>query len=129
MSRYDFLRKRIAPIAFFAAIALIAKDSCDKNKRTHTAVELEFGNDRAEVRAVDVEVYSGSEQVSRFHREALPGSMIGPCRFQLALADEDVELRIDVDRGAAHQQLTRRVHVIEGSTTLIAIPPGAAQPR
>ncbi|HEY0990135.1 MAG TPA: hypothetical protein VGD80_23950 [Kofleriaceae bacterium] len=122
MSRYDLLRRRIAPIAFFVAIALIAKDSCDKDKRTHTAVELEFGADRSEVRAVDVEVFTGGDRVAAFHREALPGSMIGPCRFQLALTDEDAELRIDVDRGAAHQQLTRRVHVIEGSTTLIAIP-------
>lgn len=127
MSRYDFLRRRIAPIAFFVAIALIAKDSCDKDKRTHTAVELEFAADRSEVRAVDVEVFTGSERVAAFHREALAGGTIGPCRFQLALADEDAELRIDVDRGATHQQLTRRVHVIEGSTTLIAIPPG--QPR
>ena len=127
MSRYDFLRRRIAPIAFLAAIALIAKDSCDKDKRTHTAVELEFGADRSDVRAVDVEVYIGSERVASFHREALPGSLIGPCRFQLALADEDAELRIDVDRGAAHQQLTRRVHVIEGSTTLLAIPPGQSR--
>ena len=122
MSRYDLVRRRIAPIAFFVAIALIAKDSCDKDKRTHTAVELEFGADRSEVRAVDVEVFTGSERAAAFHREALPGRAIGPCRFQLALTDEDAELRIDVDRGAAHQQLTRRVHVIEGSTTLIAIP-------
>jgi hypothetical protein len=126
VSRYDLLRRRIAPIAFFVAIALIAKDSCDKDKRTHTAVELEFGADRSEVRAVDVEVFTGSERVGAFHREALPGGVIGPCRFQLALTDEDAELRIDVDRGAAHQQLTRRVHVIEGSTTLIGIPPAPA---
>ena len=126
MSRYDLLRRRIAPIAFFAAIALIAKDSCDKDKRAHTAVELELA-DRSEVRAVDVEVFTGSERVGAFYREALPGKEIGPCRFQLALTDEDAELRIDVDRGAAHQQLTRRIHVIEGSTTLIAIPP--VEPR
>ena len=125
MSRYDLLRRRIAPIAFFVAIALIAKDTCDKSQRAHTAVELEFGADRSEVRAVDVEVYTGSERVAAFHREALPGGTIGPCRFQLSLADEDAELRIDIDRGATRQQLTRRVRVIEGSTTLIAIPPNA----
>jgi hypothetical protein len=125
VSRYDLFRRRIAPIAFFVAIALIAKDTCDKSKRTHTAVELEFGADRSEVRAVDVEVYTDSERIAAFHREALPGGAIGPCKFQLSLVDEDVELRIDIDRGSTHQHVTRRVRVIEGSTTLIAIPPHA----
>ena len=130
MSRHDLLRRRIAPIAFLVAIALIAKDSCDKDKRAHTAVELEFGADRSEVRAVDVEVYAGSELAASFHRAALPGEAIGPCKFQLSLPDENVELRIDIDRGASHQQLTRRVRVIEGSTTLIAIPAmGPAEPN
>jgi hypothetical protein len=127
VSRYDLIRRRIAPIAFLVAIALIAKDSCDKGKRAHTAVELEFGADRSEVRAVDVEVYAGGELAAAFHRAALPGEQIGPCRFQLALADENAELRIDIDRGAGHQYVTRRVQVIEGSTTLIAIPPHAAR--
>ena len=125
MSRYDLFRRRIAPIAFFVAIALIAKDSCEKHQRTHTTVELELGADRSDVRAVDVEVFAGAERVAAFHRAALPDAVIGPCRFELALAQDDVELRIDIDRGARHQTLTRRLHVLEGSTTMIAIPAGA----
>ncbi|HMG54852.1 MAG TPA: hypothetical protein VK601_15245 [Kofleriaceae bacterium] len=122
MSRYDLFRRRIAPIAFFVAIALIAKDSCDKDKRTHTTVELEFGDLKPEVRAVDVDVMIGTERVATFHRAALPGSTIGPCRFALALPEDDGELRIDVDLGATHQRRTRRFHAIEGSTMLISIP-------
>ena len=134
MSRYDLFRRRIAPIAFFIAIALIARDSCEKNKRTHTTVELELA-DRDSVRTVDVEVFavSGSHQnspvgdrVAAFHRAALTGASIGPVRLDLALAVDDAELRIDIDRGDQHQLVTRRVHVIEGSTTLISIPPPAA---
>lgn len=122
MSRYDLFRRRIAPIAFFLAIALIARDSCEKNKRTHTTVELELGADRDEIRAVDLEVFAGTERVAVSRRAALPGQAIGPVRFDLALADEDAELRIDIDRGARHQMLTRRIHALEGSTTLIAVP-------
>jgi hypothetical protein len=134
VSRYDLFRRRIAPIAFFIAIALIARDSCEKDQRTHTTVELELA-DRASVRTVDVEVFavSGSNQnspvgdrVAAFHRAALTGAPIGPVRLDLALAVEDAELRIDIDRGDQHQLLTRRIHAIEGSTTLISVPPPTA---
>jgi hypothetical protein len=124
VSRYDLFRRRIAPIAFFLAIALIARDSCEKDKRTHTTVELGFGSSKPSVRAVDVDVVVGSETIATFHRAALPDSTIGPCRFPLALPDDDGELRIDVDLGATHQRLTRRFHAVEGSTMLVTIPDG-----
>ncbi|HEX2691280.1 MAG TPA: hypothetical protein VHN14_31925 [Kofleriaceae bacterium] len=124
MSRYDLFRRRIAPIALFLAIGLIARDSCEKDKRAHTTVELEFGNDKPRIRAVDVDVVVGTETLATFHRAALPDSTIGPCRFPLALPEEDGELRIDVDLGTTHHRLTRRFHVVEGSTMLVSIPDG-----
>jgi hypothetical protein len=131
VSRYDLFRRRIAPLAFFVAIALIARDSCEKDKRTHTTVELELA-DRPSVRAVDVEVFAVNSsgdgaatgaRVAAFHRAALTGAAIGPVRLDLALAVEDAEIRIDVDRGGQHQLVTRRIHALDGSTTLISIPP------
>ena len=122
MSRYDLFRRRIAPIAFFLAIALIARDSCEKDKRTHTTVELTFGAAKPSVRAVDVDVVVGAETIATFHRATMPDSTIGPCRFAIALPEDDGELRIDVDLGATHQRLTRRFHAVEGSTMLVAIP-------
>lgn len=122
MSRYDLFRRRIAPIALFLAIALIARDSCEKDKRTHTTVELQFGDDKPRVRAVDVDVVVGAETIATFHRAALPDSTIGPCRFPLVTPEEDGELRIDVDLGAVHHRLTRRFHAVEGSTMMVSIP-------
>ena len=122
MSRYDLFRRRIAPIAFFLAIALIARDSCEKDKRTHTIVELSFGDMKPSIRAVDVDVVVEGETVTTFHRAALPDSIIGPCRFQLALPEDDGEFSIDVDLGAAHHRLTRRFHAVEGATMLVSIP-------
>lgn len=126
MSRYDLFRRRIAPVALFLAIALIARDSCEKDKRTHTTVELQFGDDKPRIRAVDVDVVVGTETIATFHRAALPDSVIGPCRFPLTLAEDDGELRIDVDLGATHHRLTRRFHAVEGSTMLVSIPDGDA---
>ena len=122
MSRYDVFRRRIAPIAFLVAIALIARDSCDKEQRTHTAVELDFGDARPRVRAVDVEVFTGvtgsvaAEPIARFHRNAMSDAGIGPCRFDLASPDPDGELHIDVDLGAEHRTMVRRFRAVEGST-------------
>jgi hypothetical protein len=128
VSRYDLFRRRIAPFAFFVAIALIARDSCEKDKRTHTIIELELA-DRLSVRALDVEAFAVTgdgatgARVAAFHRAALTGASLGPVRLDLALAVEDAELRIDIDRGDQHQFVTRRIHALEGSTTLISIPP------
>ena len=121
MSRYDLFRRRIAPVAFLLAIGLIARDSCEKSHRTHTTVELQLGDARPRVRAVDVDAVTGGETVARFHRAALPGSIIGPCRFELASPVDDGELRIDVDLGAEHRRLTRAFHAVEGATLFVPI--------
>ncbi len=128
MSRYDLFRRRLAPIALFLGIALIARDSC-KNERTHTTVQLGFGAGEASVRAVDVDVVIGEEIVARFHRAALPDSGIGPCEFPLVVAETDGEFRIVVDRGAHQQRLTRKFHAVEGSTMLVPIPDERAPVR
>jgi hypothetical protein len=127
VTRYDLFRRRLAPIALFLGIALIARDSCE-NERTHATIQLGFGAGEATVRAVDVDVVIGDEVVARFHRAALPDHGIGPCEFKLVVAEPDGEFRIVVDRGANRQQLTRRFHAVEGSTMLVTIPdePGAA---
>lgn len=121
MSRYDLFRRRIAPVAFLVAIGLIARDSCEKDRRTHTTVELQLGDARSRVRAVDVDVVTGDQTVARFHRAALPDAMMGPCRFELALPADDGQLRIDVDLGAEHRRLTRPFHAVEGATMLVPI--------
>lgn len=124
MSRYDLFRRRLAPVALFLGIALIARESCEKNKRTHTTIQLGFGDDQASVRAVDVDVVVGDDTVATFHRVALPERSIGLCEFKLSLAEEEGELRITVDRGATQQRLTRHFHAVEGSTMLVPVPPG-----
>jgi hypothetical protein len=128
VSRYDLFRRRIAPIAFLLAIGLIARDSCEKGHRTHTTVELQLGEARSRVRAVDVDVVTGDQVVARFHRAALPGTVIGACRFELAVPEDDGQLRIDVDLGAEHRRLSRPFHAIEGATLFVPID-GELAPR
>jgi hypothetical protein len=121
VSRYDLFRRRIAPIAFLAAIALVGYHTCHAEQRTHATVELDFGAARARVRAVDVELVSGGETVARFQRSALPQLMIDPCRFEVALPDEHGELRLDIDLGDRRARLVRRLSAIEGSTITVPL--------
>jgi len=128
VSRYDFFRRRIAPIAFFLAIALIARDSCDKGQRTHAAIELDFGDARPRVSAVDVRVLAGGDTVTTFQRRALGAGGIGPCRFDAVLPGEDGELRIDVDLGGDHLQVSRWFHAVEGATVRVPLGDALAAP-
>ena len=132
MSRYDLFRRRLAPIALFLGIALIARESCNKNQRIHTTIQLDFGADAASVRAVDVDVIVGDDTAATFHRIALPDRPIGTCELKLALEQDEGELRIVVERayapgvdrgGDGPQRLTRHFHAVEGSTMLVPIPP------
>jgi hypothetical protein len=121
-------RRRLAPVALFLGIALIARESCQKGQRTHTTIQLDLGAAQAGVRVVDVDVVVGGEVVASFHRAALPDRPIGTCEFKLVVAEEEGDLRIAIDRGAAVQRLTRHYHAVEGSTMLVPIPAPAQTP-
>ena len=121
-------RRRLAPVALFLGIALIARDSCLKGQRIHTTIQLALGAAQADIKAVDVDVVIGSEVVASFHRVALPDRGIGPCEFKLVVAEEEGDLRIAIDRGASVQRLTRHYHAVEGSTMLVPIPEPTAAP-
>lgn len=123
MSRYDFFRRRIAPILFLCVVGLIAYDTCNKQERTHATFVLDLGDAAATARAVDAELTVGGEVIGIFHRVALPGSTIGPCKFETALPDETGELRIDVDLGGKRRTIVRRIHADEGAKITVLLGP------
>jgi hypothetical protein len=116
VSKYDLFRKRLAPIAFLLAIVLLARERCNKQERIHTTVVLDFGAAEPNVRGVDAEIWIDHEQLSVFHRTALPDHLIGRPHFETAMPRPDGELRIDVELADRHKQITRSLHVEEGGT-------------
>jgi hypothetical protein len=121
VTKYDLFRRRIAPIAFGVAIALIARDSCQKHQRTTATFVLDFGAAAPKVHAVEAEVWMNGEHVATFERNAVGGS-IGPTHFTGSLPANDGELRIDVDLGAGdHRHVVRTVHVEEGATATVPL--------
>ncbi len=65
------------PVAFGVVIALMARESCSKEHRTHATIVVDFGAAEPTVHAVDADLWIGDDQVSHFHRVALDHMHIG----------------------------------------------------
>jgi hypothetical protein len=121
VSRYDTFRRRIAPIAFGVAIVLLARESCNKHEHADATFAFDFGSAAKNVQSIDVDVVEHGEVYSHLHRDALPGSTIGPTRFRGALPDADGELRIDVSLPAGVRHIVRPFHADDNATITIPL--------
>ena len=121
MTRYDLFRKRLAPLAMVVAVALIGREQCNRMKRTHATVVLDFEDARPRVRDVQAEVKIGDESAAIFHREAHPPSHIGRCKFELALPVDDAQLTVDIDVDGTLRHVQRGIHLDEGATITIKL--------
>lgn len=124
MTKYDFFRRRVAPVLFVLVLGLLAYDQCNKHERTHATFVLEYGAFEREVRVVEAEVWMNGERVTSFRREATPGAYIGRTKFDTSLPDTTGELRIDVDLASGDRKhIVRKLHVREGETMTFGLEP------
>ncbi|MEO8705237.1 MAG: hypothetical protein ABI867_34665 [Kofleriaceae bacterium] len=121
MTKYEFFRRRIAPVAFLGMVGLIAYDACKKQERTHATVQFDLGERAADVTEIDVQLSVAGDVIGTFHRRALPGSPIGPCTFETALTENVGQLRIEVDYKGKRAVLERTIRPIEGSTVTVPL--------
>jgi hypothetical protein len=126
VSRYDLFRKRIAPIAFVAAMALLVRESCNKQERTHATIVMDFGAAEPNVVAVDARLSIDGSLLSTFHHGRLAGQRIGKPRFETAMPEHDGSLQIDVELETGHRQITRAIHVEEAATVTLSLGPDLA---
>jgi len=123
VSRYDLFRKRIAPIAFAVAIALLVRETCSKQTRTHATVVLDFGSAASRVASVDVQLRlaSGGEPINTFHANRLEGIGIGKPQFEVVMAEDEGTLHLDIGLvDGRHRELDRGLHLVEGA--LVRLP-------
>ena len=122
MTRYEFFRKRIAPLLFLGMVGVIAYDACQKEERHHATILVDLGTAEARVKRFTAELFVDGEQVSIFERNALSNLTIGcPCKFETAMPAETGELRFAVHVDGQVKQLTKKIHVIEGGTTTVKL--------
>jgi len=122
VTRYDLFRRRIAPIAFLAAIALLGWKTCHVDSRTHATIVLDFGEARPHVQAVTADLIVGGDRIGHFERRALPGMQIDPCRFEVAMPEDSGELRMDIELERGRVAVVRHLAaVIDGSTVSVPL--------
>jgi hypothetical protein len=127
---YELFRKRIAPVLFLGMVGVIAYDAWKKEKHAGLSgtVVIELGEAEPRVRELEAEMIVRGEPVSTFRRVALPGALIGECRFEARMPEPDGELRIVIDLGDARRRLSRAVHIEDGATVRIDLAPELARP-
>ena len=124
MTRYEFFRKRIAPVLFLGMVGLIAFDTCKKQERTHATIVIDLGDAEPRVRSIVAELVVEAEVIGNFERRALPDLRIGcPCKFETAMPAESGELRLVVDVDGKLRHITKQLHVIEGGKTTVKLGP------
>ena len=123
----DLLKRRVLPIIFIGAMAVLIQRTCNGAERTHATIVLDFGDQASRVRAVDAHLTVDGEANAEFHRTALPDLMIGPCRFEVSMPSSDGELTIDVDLGTTKKHLVRKIHAADESTVTVPLGPDLAK--
>jgi hypothetical protein len=123
VTRYEFFRKRIAPVLFLGMVGLIAFDTCKKQERHHSTIVIDLGVAEARVKSIEADLIVENEPIGHFERRALSETRIGcPCRFETAMPKEDGTLKLTVElEGGERRMLTRHVRAIEGGTVTLQL--------
>lgn len=121
MSRYDFFRKRIAPVAFLIVVGIIAYDAYDKDRdsRARATIVIDLGSAASQVRTVAAELFVDGEVVGNFQRDVTlkPGRL----SFEVRMPKEEGELRVEAEVAGKPRTVVRRIDVEEGGTTTVSI--------
>jgi hypothetical protein len=121
VTKYDWFRRRIAPIAFGLAIALMARESCHNGEQGRATFVIDLGAAKRDVRAIDAELWMGGEQLAVLHRAAIADGSIGDVQFEARLEGHDGEVRIDVERADKFDHVVRHFHADDGATVTVMV--------
>ncbi len=119
-SRYQLVRRVIAPIAVVLAIGLLVRESCQEAAREPVSFSLQLGDGAARVRHVRVDLWTPGDDgasVGFVERTFGDGGAVDGVRWSQPVprADLEVTISLTLDTGEV-VALRRRVHA----------PPGAA---
>ena len=121
MTRYDLLRKRIAPFAFLLGLGLLVHQSCQQAERTHATIVFELGAAAPRVVAIDATLLVEGEVTGLLHRRAMPGLQIGEPRFEVTMPQRHGELQIDVELADGKRHIVRQIRAEDRATVRVAL--------
>ncbi len=124
----DLLKRRVLPILFIGAMAVLIQRTCNGAERTHATIVLDFGSEVSRVKSVDAHLVVAGDANAEFHRAALPDLSIGPCRFEVSMPKDEGELTIDVDLGTTKKHFVRKIRPTDGSTVTVPLGPDLVAP-
>jgi hypothetical protein len=120
VTKYDWFRRRIAPVAFGVAIVLMARESCHHGEQREVTFVIDLGAARPEVRVVDAELWAGGQRISVLHRAAVGGT-IGNIQFKAMLPEREGEVRMDVETTRRLDHVVRNFFAEDGSTITLRV--------
>ncbi len=123
----DLLKRRVLPILFIGAMAVLIQRTCNGASRTHATIVIDLGGAANLVKKVDAQLVVDGEVNAELHRAALPDLAIGPCEFKVAMEKEDGQLTIDVELPSSTKHFVRRIHAVEGSIVRVSLGPELAE--
>jgi hypothetical protein len=119
-SRYDRLRRRIAPVAFLLALGFLVHQTCQSEERQQTTIVLDFGDAAPRVKAVRADVFSDDGEPVAWFERAAPPDASGRVSFP-AMLDGPSTLRLRVDTATGLVPLERRLRSDGGDTLVVDV--------
>jgi len=106
VTRYEWFRKRLAPVALIVALAVLAQQTCDRKQAASEQIELRFGTHADEVQHVRADVLVGDTPVAHVERD-LVADPSTPVRFPAVVDGERATIMIDMTTTRGPRRVTR----------------------
>jgi len=125
-SRYEWFRRRLAPVAFLIALGVLVHQTCQSRDRAEVTVGLDYGAAAAQVSHVRADVMVGDESVSWFESgPPVPGV---PAQFRALIEGGQATVRIEVTTAAGVRTIERKIVAEGGSAVTLHLGDDLAAP-
>jgi hypothetical protein len=121
-SRYDRLRRVIAPIALLVAIGVLARETCRAEEDRDVRFVVELDERIAEIRHLRVDLWQGDRSVGYFETRFGEAGATGPVRFtQPVPADLEATIAVTYADGTV-TPVRERVQAPAGTQVILRGP-------
>jgi len=114
-SRYEAIRRRLAPVAMILGIGVLVWQMCKAPDRALVTLTVDLGSAASVVSEIDVVIREGNDVVGQIRRKQGGPHPMSPMITQLNLPLGLLSADFEVDAGGRRHQLTRKIEVREAT--------------